>query len=56
MGRQQYMTVRLEGEKAHPVYKQSGAITSMAQADGYFKIPENTELVEKGEKVSVVLY
>ncbi len=56
LGRQQYMTVRLEGEKAHPVYKQSGAITSMAQADGYFEIPENTELIEKGEKVSVVLY
>ncbi len=56
LGRQQYMTVRLEGGKAHPVYKQSGAITSIAQADGYFEIPENVELVEKGEKVSVTLF
>ncbi|MFW5945972.1 MAG: gephyrin-like molybdotransferase Glp [Candidatus Natronoplasma sp.] len=56
LGRQQYMTVRLENEKAHPVYKQSGAITSMAQADGYFEIPENVELVEKGEKISVTLF
>ncbi len=56
LGRRQYMTVRLEGKKAHPVYKQSGAITSMANADGYFEIPENTELVEKGEKLTVVLY
>ncbi|MFW6304505.1 MAG: molybdenum cofactor synthesis domain-containing protein, partial [Candidatus Saliniplasma sp.] len=56
LGRQQYMTVKLDGDKAHPVYKQSGAITSMAQADGYFEIPENVELVEKGEKVNVILF
>jgi len=56
LGRQQYMTVKLENEKAYPVYKQSGAITSMAQADGYFEIPENMELVEKGDKISVVLF
>lgn len=56
LGRQQYMTVTLKGEEAHPVYKQSGAITSMAQADGYFEIPENVELVEKGEKISVTLF
>ncbi len=56
LGREQFMTIRLEGEKAYPVYKQSGAITSMAQADGYFKIPENVELVENGEKVDVHLF
>ncbi len=56
LGRQQYMTVELEGNDAYPVYKQSGAITSMAHADGYFEIPENAELVEKGEKVSVTLF
>ncbi len=56
LGRQQYMTVRLDNGKAQPVYKQSGAITSMAQADGYFEIPENKELVEKGEKISVILF
>ena len=56
LGRQQYMTVKLENGDAYPVYKQSGAITSMAQADGYFEIPENKELVEKGEKISVILF
>ncbi|MFO7792346.1 MAG: molybdopterin-binding protein [Candidatus Saliniplasma sp.] len=56
LGRQQYMTVKLDGEKAHPVYKQSGAITSMAQANGYFEIPENVELVDKGEKIRVTLF
>ncbi len=56
LGRQQYMTVQLEGNDAYPVYKQSGAITSMAHADGYFEIPENAEMVEKGKKISVVLF
>ncbi len=53
LGRKQYMTVRLADGKAHPVYKQSGAITSMAQADGYFEIPENVALVDKGENITV---
>jgi len=56
LGRKQYMTVELDGDKAYPVYKQSGAITSMAQADGYFEIPENVELVDKGEEVEVILF
>ncbi|MBS3780995.1 MAG: molybdenum cofactor biosynthesis protein [Candidatus Thermoplasmatota archaeon] len=56
LGRQQYMTIKLEDGMAHPVYKQSGAITSMAKADGYFEIPENVELVEKGDKITVTLF
>lgn len=56
LGRQQYMTVRVEGNKAYPVYKQSGAITSMANADGYFRISENVELVDKGEEIEVVMF
>ncbi|MGM0405235.1 MAG: gephyrin-like molybdotransferase Glp [Thermoplasmatota archaeon] len=56
LGRQQYMTVKLDGDKAYPVYKQSGAITSMAQADGYFEIPENVELVDKGQKITVTFF
>lgn len=56
LGRQQYMTVKLDNGKAYPVYKQSGAITSMADADGYFEIPENVELVDKGEKIEVIMF
>ncbi|MFW6375885.1 MAG: gephyrin-like molybdotransferase Glp [Thermoplasmatota archaeon] len=56
LGRQQYMTVRLDGSKAYPVYKQSGAITSMANADGYFEIPENVELIDKDEEIEVILF
>ncbi|MFW6040219.1 MAG: gephyrin-like molybdotransferase Glp [Thermoplasmatota archaeon] len=56
LGREQYMTVRLEDDKAFPVYKQSGAITSMAHADGYFKIPENVELIDRGNQIEVFLF
>ncbi|MHA1278228.1 MAG: hypothetical protein ACTSQ8_13650 [Candidatus Helarchaeota archaeon] len=48
------MTVK-EGE-AIPAFKESGAITSMAWADGYIEIPYNVDLIEKGEEVEVVLF
>jgi molybdopterin molybdotransferase len=40
----------------HPVFKESGAITSMADAEGYIEIPANVDLVEKGEVVEVLLF
>ena len=49
------MTVRVEGDVAVPVFKESGAITSMANANGYIEIPINVDLVEKGEEVEVKL-
>ena len=54
-GRTQFLTVRLEGDVAHPAFKESGAITSMAFADGYVVIPASVDLLEKGEKVVVHL-
>lgn len=56
LGRRQFFTVRLEGETAIPVYKESGDITSMSHADGYIEIPENTDLLKKGEPVLVTLF
>ena len=56
IGRHQIYTVRLEGDVAVPAFKESGAITSMSLADGYVEIPANTEFVEKGEAVRVVLF
>jgi len=56
IGRLQFLPVKLEGDKAIPVFKESGAITSMANADGYIEIPENVDVVEKGEEVEVVLF
>ncbi|MCU0859953.1 MAG: molybdopterin-binding protein [Thermoplasmata archaeon] len=54
-GRTQFLTVRLDGDVAHPAFKESGAITSMAHADGYVMIPADVDLVEKDEQVQVFL-
>jgi len=56
MGRVEFHTVRLKDGMAVPAYKESGAITSMAHADGYIQIPANVDLVERGEIVHVVLF
>ena len=56
VGRRQFLTVRIEGDEAIPVFKESGAITSTANADGYIEIAENIDLLEKGEPVTVTLF
>lgn len=56
VGRRQFLTVRVEGDEAVPVFKESGAITSVAEADGYIEIAQNIDLVEKGEPVTVTLF
>ena len=53
IGRTHFLTVRLEDGTAHPAFKESGAITSMAEADGYVIIPSNVDLMEKDEQVEV---
>ncbi len=55
-GRQQFLTVRIRNEIAYPVYKHSGAITSMATADGYIILPVNLDVIEEGETVEVILF
>ena len=54
-GRAQFLTVRLEDGFAYPVFKKSGAITSMARADGYIFLPINLDTIEEGEEVMVTL-
>ncbi|MDH4212761.1 MAG: molybdopterin molybdotransferase MoeA [Candidatus Thorarchaeota archaeon] len=54
-GRKQFLTVRLENGVAYPVFKHSGAITSMAQADGYVMLPVNLDVIEEGEEIEVIL-
>lgn len=56
LGRRQFVTVRLEKGRAVPVFKESGAISSLSEADGYIEIAENVDLVEKGERVWVKLF
>jgi molybdenum cofactor synthesis domain-containing protein len=55
-GRHQFYTVRIVDGQAMPAFKASGDITSMSQADGYIEIPAQTDIVEKGETVSVTLF
>ncbi len=55
IGRTHILTVKLVDGIAHPAFKGSGAITSMAEADGYIIIPANVDLVEGGERVDVFL-
>jgi len=46
-----------EGEHiAYPILKGSGAVTSLALADGFIEIPENAEYLEEREEVSVNLF
>ncbi len=56
IGRHQYLPVRVEQGEVVPVFKESGAITSMADAEGYIEIPANVDLLEKGERVRVTFF
>lgn len=55
-GRHQFYTVRIVDGTAMPAFKASGDITSMSQADGYIEIPAQTDIVEKGQPVEVILF
>jgi molybdopterin molybdotransferase len=52
-GRKQYVLVKIKDKIAHPILKDSGAITSLAEADGYFKVNKNVEIMEKGTYVDI---
>ncbi|MGB9937675.1 MAG: gephyrin-like molybdotransferase Glp [Methanobacterium sp.] len=54
-GRHQYVLIKIEDNKAHPILKDSGAITAIADADGYFEIPKNVEMVMEGTEIEVML-
>ena len=55
-GRHQIYPVRVDSGNAVPVFKGSGEITSLAWADGYFEIPAESESVDAGTVVEVVLF
>jgi molybdenum cofactor synthesis domain-containing protein len=54
--RTQFLTVKVRTGHAYPVFKHSGAITSMAEADGYIILPINIDTIEKGQEVTVFLF
>jgi len=56
VGRHQICTVRLAGDAAYPVFKGSGEITSLSQADGYVEIPADQAGAQEGTIVDVTLF
>ena len=60
VGRYHFMPVSITEEKgdnyATPILKGSSAITTLANADGFVEIPENVEVINKGDKLRVRLF
>jgi putative molybdopterin biosynthesis protein len=59
-GRLEYLLVGLvrdeNGEPvAYPMGKGSGSVTAFSRADGFVRIPRNTEIVETGDPIEVTL-
>ena len=54
--RLQFHPVRLEGDRAVPVFKGSGDVTSLSDADGYVEVPVGVTKIEAGSRVVVTLY
>ncbi|MFX1486040.1 MAG: molybdopterin biosynthesis protein [Promethearchaeota archaeon] len=59
-GRRQFLPVNIvetrEGYVVYPSLKGSGAITTLAEADGFIQIPENKELLFPQDPVEVSLF
>ena len=41
---------------ATPILSKSGVITTLARADGYFRIPRDAEGLSQGARVDVILF
>ncbi len=52
-GRRHYVLVKVEGNNVIPILKDSGAISALAEADGFIEVPKNVEILEKGSLVEV---
>ncbi|MEM4657368.1 MAG: molybdopterin biosynthesis protein [Candidatus Methanosuratincola sp.] len=58
-GRKWFLPVHvLKGrrEKAYPIIASSGAVGTLARADGYVVLPEDVEYIERGEVVKIRLF
>jgi len=61
-GRRTFITVRLKRDKLNRLVAEpvptglSGAITTLAKADGFFEIAENQQFINVGEEVTVRLF
>jgi molybdenum cofactor synthesis domain-containing protein len=59
-GRKQLVPIKLVRKAnelwAEPILKESGAITTLVEAEGYIEVPLEVEIVDEGEIVKVVLF
>ncbi|PHP45877.1 molybdopterin biosynthesis protein [Methanosarcinales archaeon ex4572_44] len=55
-GREELLPVIIARKNAYPADKGSGAITTLAHADGFIHIPPTTEMVDAGTRVEVRLF
>jgi len=55
-GRRQILPVGVFRDKCYPVFKSSGAITSLSEAEGFVEIPESVEVLEEGTELEVTLF
>ncbi len=55
-GRQEIISVRLDGDVAQPVLRKSGVVSLLSQTDGYIIIDRNKEGLKSGEEVTVNLF
>jgi len=53
--RHQFLPVGLIRGRAYPILKGSGAITTLAEADGFIEIPSRVEYLPQGTEVQVTL-
>ncbi|MCD4703310.1 MAG: hypothetical protein K8R64_03300 [Methanosarcinaceae archaeon] len=54
--RYELLSVRLDGNRAHPADKTSASITTLAQADGFIEIGAGVKLIKAGTDVEVTLF
>jgi molybdopterin molybdotransferase len=55
-GREEFVPVRLNDGKAHPIASKSGLITTLAGADGFMRIARDCEGLSRDEPVDVTLF
>ena len=55
LGRMQILPVKIENGLAFSVFKESGAITSLSNAEGFVFIPEDVDLIDRGDDVEVYM-
>lgn len=55
-GREEFIPVKLEGDTAYPIFRKSGVISLLCEADGYIVIDRNKEGLKAGEEVRVQLF